>query len=65
MDCVILTALKGVNKERKAILKGSSSILYTSKHYLGNFIETEVIKSNGVFYKISATNKHLTEFTEV
>ena len=35
------------------------------KYNLGNFIESEVIKSSGKYYRVQATNKCITEFTEV
>ena len=57
--------LKKVTKEQKEILSNAESILYTCENDLGNFMEKEVIKSNGKFYRIQATNKHITEFTEV
>ena len=57
--------LKNTTKEQKEILSNAESILYTCKNDLGNFIESEVIKSNGKYYRIHATNKHITEFTEV
>jgi predicted RNA-binding protein with PIN domain len=57
--------LINIEPEQKEILENSISILYTSKNNLGNFIEKEVIKYNNKFYRITATNKHLTEFSEV
>ena len=57
--------LKNTTKEQKEILSNYESILYTCKNDLGNFIESEVIKNNGKYYRIQATNKHITEFTEV
>lgn len=57
--------LKRITKEQKEILSNAESILYTCQNDLGNFIEKEVVKSNGKFYKIQAANKHITEFTEV
>lgn len=57
--------LKNTTKEQKEILNNAESILYTCKNELGNFIEKEVIKHNGKFYKVQATNKHITEFAEV
>ena len=57
--------LKNTTKEQKEILSNYESILYTCKNDLGNFIESEVIKSNGKYYRIQSTNKHITEFTEV
>lgn len=57
--------LKNTTKEQKEILSNYESILYTCKNDLGNFIELEVIKSNGKYYRIQTTNKHITEFTEV
>ena len=57
--------LKNTTKEQKEILSNAESILYTCKNDLGNFIESEVIKSRGKHYRIEATNKHITEFTEV
>ena len=56
--------LKNTTKEQKEILSNYESILYTCKNDLGNFIESEVIKSSGKYYRIWATNKHITEFTE-
>ena len=57
--------LKKVTKEQKEILSNAKSILYSCKNNLGNYIESEVIKSNGKYYRIQATNKHITEFLEV
>lgn len=57
--------LKRTTKEQKGILSNAESILYTCKNDLGNFVEKEVIKSNGKYYRIQATNKQITEFTEV
>ena len=57
--------LKNTTKEQKEILSNYESILYTCKNDLGNFVESEVIKSNGKYYRIRATNKHITEFAEV
>ena len=57
--------LKNTTKEQKEILSNAESILYTCKNDLGNFIESEVIKSDGKDYRRQATNKHITEFTEV
>ena len=57
--------LKNTTKEQKEILSNYESILYTCKNDLGNFMESEVIKSNGKYYRIHATNKQITEFTEV
>ena len=57
--------LKRITKEQKEILSNAESILYACKNDLGNFIESEVIKSNGKYYRIQATNKYITEFTEV
>ena len=57
--------LKNTTKEQKEILSNAESILYTCKNDLGNFIESEVIKSNGKYYRIQVTNKHITEFMEV
>ena len=57
--------LKNTTKEQKEILSNAESILYTCKNDLGNFIESEVIKSNGKYYRIKANNKHMKEFTEV
>ena len=57
--------LKRTTKEQKEILSNAESILYTCKNDLGNFIESEVIKNNGKYYRIRATNKHITEFAEV
>lgn len=57
--------LKRTTKEQKKILSNAEIILYTCKNDLGNFIESEVIKSNGKYYRIRSTNKHITEFTEV
>ena len=57
--------LKNTTKEQKEILSNYESILYTCKNDLGNFIESEVIKSNGKYYRIQSTNKHITEFMEV
>ena len=57
--------LKRTTKEQKEILFSYESILYTCKNDLGNFIESEVIKSSGKYYRILATNKHITEFAEV
>lgn len=57
--------LKRTTKEQKEILNNSESILYTCKNNLGNWMEKEVIKSNGKFYRLQATNKRITEFTEV
>ena len=57
--------LKNTIKEQEKILSNYESILYTCKNDLGNLIESEVIKSNGKYYRIHATNKHITEFTEV
>ena len=57
--------LKRTTKEQKEILSNAESILYTCKNDLGNFAESEVIKSNGKYYRIQATNKRITEFTEV
>ena len=39
--------LKNTTIEQKEILSNAESILYTCKNDLGNFIESEVIKSNG------------------
>ena len=57
--------LKNTTKEQKEILSNYESILYTCKNDLGNFVESEVIKSNGKYYRIQSTNKHITEFAEV
>ena len=57
--------LKNTTKEQKEILSNYESILYTCKNDLGNFIESEVIKSSGKYYRVQATNKCITEFTEV
>ena len=57
--------LKRATKEQKEILSNAESILYTCKNDLGNFVESEVIKSNGKYYRLQATNKHITEFAEV
>ena len=57
--------LKRTTKVQKEILSNAESILYTCKNDLGNFMETEVIKSNGKYYRIQSTNKYITEFTEV
>lgn len=57
--------LKKVSEEQKQILNDAVSILYFCQNDLGNFIEKEVIKSNGKYYRIQATNKHITEFVEV
>ena len=57
--------LKNTTKEQKEILSNYESILYTCKNDLGNFIESEVIKSNRKYYRIKATNKHITEFEQV
>ena len=57
--------LKNTTKEQKEILSNYESILYTCKNDLGNFIESEVIKSNEKYYRIQATNKHIIEFAEV
>lgn len=57
--------LKKATKEQKEILSNAESVLYTCKNDLGNFIEKEVVKSNGKYYRIQATNKNITEFVEV
>ena len=57
--------LKRTTKDQKEILSNAESILYTCKNDLGNFMEKEVIKSNGKYYRIQTTNKHITEFTEI
>ena len=57
--------IKNTTKEQKKILSNAKSILYTCKNDLGNFIESEVIKSDGKYYRLRATNKHITEFAEV
>ena len=57
--------LKNTTKEQEKILSNYESILYTCKNDLGNFMESEVIKSDGKYYRIKATNKHITEFAEV
>ena len=57
--------LKNTTKEQKEILSNAESILYTCKNELGNFIESEIIKSDRKYYRLQATNKHITEFTEV
>ena len=57
--------LKNTTKEQEKILSNYESILYTCKNDLGNFMESEVIKSDGKYYRIRATNKHITEFAEV
>ena len=57
--------LKNTTKEQNEILSNYESILYTCKNDLGNFMESEVIKSDGKYYRIRATNKHITEFAEV
>lgn len=57
--------LKNATTEQKEILNSAESILYTLKNELGNFTEKEVIKHNGKFYRVQATNKLITEFTEV
>ena len=44
--------LKNTTKEQKEILSNYESILYTCKNDLGNFIESEVIKSSGKYYII-------------
>ena len=57
--------LKRITKEQKEILSNAESILYFCVNDSGDFIEKEVIKSNGKFYRIQATNKHIKEFTAV
>ena len=57
--------LKNTTKEQEKILSNYESILYTCKNDLGNLIESEVIKSSEKYYRIQATNKHITEFTGV
>lgn len=54
-----------VTQEQKEILSNAESILYTRKNDLGNIVEREIIKSNGKYYRIQATNKYITEFVEV
>lgn len=55
--------LRGITTDQKHIIENSTSILYTCKNKSGNLNEKEVIKHNGKFYKITAVNKKLTEFT--
>lgn len=57
--------LKDITAEQKEVIGNATSILYTCKNDLGNLQEKEVIKHNDKFYRIAATNKHITEFTEV
>lgn len=57
--------IKYLKKDKKEILENSESILYTRENKLGNFIEREVIKYKGKFYRIQAINKKITEFVEV
>ena len=53
--------LKNTTKEQKEILSNAESILYTCKNDLGNFIESEVIKSNGKYYLFDGNNLNLLE----
>ena len=62
---MVMWHFKRTTKEQKEILSNAESILYTCRNNLGNFKEKAVIKSNGSFYRIQATNKYITEFTEV
>jgi len=57
--------IKKVTSEQKKILNNAECILYTCKNDLGNFIEKEVIKYNGKYYRVQTTNKFVTEFIEV
>lgn len=57
--------LKKLTPEQKEILSKYESILYTCENDLGNWMEKEVIKHVSKYYRIQATNKHITEFAEV
>ena len=57
--------LKLISKAQENILKKSESILYSVRFCTGNMIEKEVIKHCGIYYRVCATNKYITEFTEV
>jgi len=57
--------IKYISKDKREILERGDSILYSRKNELGNLIEKEVIKFGNKFYRVSATNKRLTEFVQV
>lgn len=57
--------MKNLSKTQKEILQNGESILYTCKNELGNLYEKEVVKHDGNFYRVQATNKKITEFVGV
>lgn len=54
-----------ITPEQREVLESGESILYTCENYLGNFKEKEVLKYDGKYYRVQASNKILTEYTEV
>lgn len=54
-----------ITPEQRKVLESGESILYTCENYLGNFMEKEVIKYEGKYYRVQACNKFLSEYTEV
>lgn len=54
-----------ITPEQREVLESGESILYTCENYLGNFMETEILKCDGKYYRVRACNKFLTEYTEV
>lgn len=65
MEDEFMKNIKKLSREERTILENGESILYTCKNILGNFEEKEVLKYNGKFYRIQATNKNTVEFLEV
>lgn len=57
--------LKCLSKEQKEICENGESILYFCRNDLGNFIEAEIIKHNGKYYRVRSCNKYIKEFVEV
>ena len=54
-----------ITPEQREVLESGESILYTCENYLGNFKEKEVLKYDGKYYRVQASNKILTGYTEV
>lgn len=54
-----------ITSEQREVLESGESILYTCESYLGNFIEKEVLKYDGKYYRVQACNKILSEYIEV
>ena len=54
-----------ITPEQREVLESGESILYTCENYLGNFKEKEVLKYDGKYYRVQASNKIFTEYTEV